>query len=106
MTPPRHQSDDDLRAYLDSTPPSAEESDVHDRLAARLDSPTGIHDLRELKQAVQSQAIEAFRERLAIEREKRLRAEAVIRGFWKWLAGILAGVLVVVIAALILGKKP
>ena len=100
MTPPRHPADDDLKSYIDSVPPSSGMASAHDRLAAKLDTPTGIHDLRELQHQVQRQAIEIAQGRIDTERKRADRAEGMLR----WLSGIVAGVLVIVIAAIIVGK--
>jgi hypothetical protein len=111
MTRKHPTLDDELRRYteemrelIDSTPPSAALTTAHDEVAARLDTPTGIHYLQQFRDQLQTQVLETARDKLHAERERRLAAEATIRGFWKWAAGILAGVLIIVIAALILGK--
>jgi hypothetical protein len=97
---PRHRVDDELREFLDSTPPSAGMADVHDRLAAKLDTPTGIHDLRELQHQVQRQAIDVAQTRIDAALARADRAESMLR----WLAGIVAAVVAIVLGGLILGK--
>lgn len=111
MTPPRTPYDDELRRYsaemrelLDSRPPSKSLSTARQEVAARLDTPTGIHYLDELQKQLQAHAIEVVKDKLAHEKQRAEAAEAIIRGFWKWLAGILAAVLATLIAALILRK--
>jgi hypothetical protein len=75
-------------------------STAHDRLAAKLDTPTGIHDLRELQHQVQRQAIEVAQGRIDVIAARAERAESLLR----WLAGIVAAVVAIVVGGLILNK--
>jgi hypothetical protein len=90
VTPPRHPADDELRAFIDSTPPPAPELAA---VASRLTTDTGLHDLHKLQEYVRAEAVRSMRERAE-------RAEWWIR----WLLGIVAGVLILVVAAILLGK--
>lgn len=96
---PRHRLDDELREFLDSTPPESG-LDAHDRLAAKLDTPTGIHDLRDLQVQVRTQAIQFAQSRIDAALDRARRAESLLH----WLAGIVAAVVAIVVGGLILGK--
>lgn len=104
MTPPRTPYDEELERYVrGSKPPPALES-VRQQVAARLETPTGIHYLEELQRQLQAQAIAAVKDKIEAEKRRADKAEALIRGFWKWCASVLASLLAALIAAVIIRK--
>jgi hypothetical protein len=106
MTPPKHELDDELRAFTagESWPPEAEDEFVQrrNRALAAAETPTGVHNLQELVRLGQERAVAFEKARFDSERAARLKAEAKLeeifrerRKFWSTVfAGILIGLTV------------
>jgi hypothetical protein len=102
---PKHALDDELKLYteqmralVDSTPPPEPLQDLHDQVLARLETPTGVHYLRDLLEQKQIATLAVVKSKLETEREARLKAE-------KWRADVIAGVWYVVkgVAIIVIG---
>lgn len=102
---PKHELDDELKRYteqmrelVDSTPPPAPLQDLHDQVLARLETPTGIHYLRDLLEQKQIATLAVVKGKLEDERAARLKAEKwradVIGGVWYVAKGVAIGVIV------------
>jgi len=77
---------EEFDAYVDSRPPGSRATSAFDNLAARLETPTGVHDLRELQHQVREHERQAAVEKIASIERERDRALAALdssRTFWR-----------------------
>lgn len=102
MTPPKHFADDDLKAYIDSVPPPTEIEFLRSKIESRLETTTGIHELKELEKAQQALVIKLAEDKIKVEHEARLDAQNKLSAIYKWIAITISGVVVIVVAAGIL----
>ena len=102
MTPPKHPLDGDLKAYIDSVPPPTELDVLQKKVEDRLDTPTGVHDLNELKKAHTKLIVQRVEDKYEEEREGRIKAEAKVNSIIKWAAVTVSGIVVIVVASGIL----
>jgi hypothetical protein len=90
---------EEFDAYVESRPPTARATSAFDNIAARLETPTGVHDLRELQRQVREHERQAAVEKIAAlerERDKALTTLEASRKFW---LDVAKSVLAAVIAA-------
>lgn len=91
--------EEELRNYLDSTPPPRGIADARDRLEARFRDRTAsaIHDLDDLQRQMREAAVAQVKQRLEDEQEARRtvekRLDDILGWIWKVAGTVVAGLI-------------